>query len=296
MAVHTDPDSTEEITELKRVHLDGITELQASHNQAINDLSKAHRKALQTQAEHYFYLQEARDIEHFVELGARDQQLERLRQSHLWEVQNKEMVLVGRMRDNDLQNLRLLREKDALLLQEKDSKQTSIRKFQLRIKSLVLKHETFTQDLIRQHEMSMQELDCQQERSMEDLVRQQEESLHELKLEIGRLQERFDAREEQHKFALVEQAEGYKYHIQLEAAAFVHGFQSQAIQFHNALRLERQAHQGVLARDWDASQQALEVAEASHKRAIERPTNSSPTNLSRTRRRPTTNSWINTSV
>ena len=71
------------------------------------------------------------------------------------------MVLVGRMRDNDLQNLRLLREKDALLLQEKDSKQTSIRKFQLRIKSLVLKHETFTQDLIRQHEMSMQELDCQ---------------------------------------------------------------------------------------------------------------------------------------
>lgn len=38
------------------------------------------------------------------------------------------MVLVCRLRDNDLQNLQLLREKDALLLQEKDSKQTSIHK------------------------------------------------------------------------------------------------------------------------------------------------------------------------
>jgi hypothetical protein len=221
---------TEEITELKRIHLDEITELQASHNQAINDLGKARRQTLGTQAEHYFYLQEARDIEeqarnmeHLTELAAKDQQLERLIRSHLLEVQNKEMVLVGRLQDNDLQNLRLLREKDELILR---SKQTRIRKFQLINESLVLKHETSMQDLIRQHKTCTQELVCQQERSTEDLVRQQEESLHELKLEVGRLQERLDAREEQHEFALVEQADGYEYHIGLEAAAFRHDIRS----------------------------------------------------------------------
>lgn len=146
--------------------------------------------------------------------------------SHLLEVQNKEMVLVGRLRDNDLQNLRWLQEKDELISQEKDSKQTRIQKFQLINESLVLRHETSMQDLIRQHKTCTQELVCQQEISMEDLVRQQEESLHELKLEVGRLQERLDAREEQHEFALVEQADGYEYHIGLEAAAFRHVIRS----------------------------------------------------------------------
>jgi hypothetical protein len=133
MALQTDSDSTEEITELKWVHQIEITELQASHNQAINDLGKAHCQALETQAEHYFYLREAWDIkeqacnmEHLVELAAKDQQLERLRRTHLLEVQNKEMVLVGRLRDNDLQNLQLLLEKDALISQMKDIKQSSV--------------------------------------------------------------------------------------------------------------------------------------------------------------------------
>jgi hypothetical protein len=82
------------------------------------------------------------------------------------------------------------------------------------------------QDLIRQHKTCTQELVCQQERSTEDLVRQQEESLHKLKLEVGRLQERLDAREEQHEFALVEQADSYEHHIGLEAAAFRHDIRS----------------------------------------------------------------------
>ena len=133
MAVHSDPDSTEEITELKWVHLIEITELQASHNQAINDLGKARCRTLETQAEHYFYLREARDIEeqacnieHPAELAAKDLQLERLRRTHLLEVQNKEIVLVGRLRDDNLQNLQLLREKDALILPLRDIKQMSV--------------------------------------------------------------------------------------------------------------------------------------------------------------------------
>lgn len=190
------------------------------------------------------------------------------------------MVLLGRLRDNDLQNLQLLREKDALISQMKDIKQTSVRKFQLQIKFLMLEHQTSTQDLKRQHETSTQDPIHQHERSTDELVCQREESLYELKLEIGRLQERVDAREEQHdfalveqangyEFALVEQANGYEYHIQVKAAAFAHDFESQANQFRNALRLERQAHQGIVARDRGSYLRALAVDEGCHERAME---------------------------
>jgi hypothetical protein len=223
MALQTDSDSTEEITELKWVHLNEITELQASHNQAIDGLGKAHHQALETRAEHCFYLREARDIEeqarnieHLAELPERDQQLERLRRTHLLEVQNKEMVLVGGLQNNDLQNLQLWREKNALILPMRDIKQMGVRKFQLCTNFLMLKHETcmdnltrqhetFTQDLECQHETSTQDLICPHERSTAEMVCQHQESLYKLKIEAGRLQEQLDAREEQHEFAQVEQ-------------------------------------------------------------------------------------------
>ena len=106
------------------------------------------------------------------------------------------MVLLGRLQDNDLQNLQLLREKDALISQMKDIKQMSVQKFQLRIKFLMLEHQAFTEDL-----------QCQHERLTDELVCPREESLYKLKLEVGRLQERLDAREEQHEFALVAREE-----------------------------------------------------------------------------------------
>jgi hypothetical protein len=128
------------------------------------------------------------------------------------------MVLLGRLQDNDLQNLQLLREKDALISQMKDIKQMSVQKFQLRIKFLMLEHQAFTedlqcqhetstQDLKRQHETFTQDLICQHERLTDELVCPREESLYKLKLEVGRLQERLDAREEQHEFALVAREE-----------------------------------------------------------------------------------------